>query len=155
MSELNNVVITALSVLVSDVMFGVGVDTLVGVKIAAAMDLEFAVATFNVVDVLGGLRAGVMIDLEFVLPALLKGSKLFRLAAFSCWSMAILDCARALQVWMPSYHVWSRFVFPELPQFPNQEPPRPQQLIFPDFSMVPHLRHSGLMVVVVAASVYM
>ena len=36
-----------------------------------------------------------------------------------------------------------------LPQFPNQEPLRPQQLTFPDLTMLPHLKHPELMVVVV------
>jgi len=36
---------------------------------------------------------------------------------------------------------------PARPQFLNQEPPRPQQLIFPDFEMVLHLRHTELMMV--------
>ena len=47
---------------------------------------------------------------------------------------------------MPSYHV----CLPEPPQLLNQEPPRAQQLLSPDFAMVPHLRHSELMVVVMA-----
>ena len=69
--------------------------------------------------------------------------------------MAISDCDRALQALMPSYHVCSNFPLPPAPQLLNQEPPRPQQLILPDFRMVPHLEHSGLMVVVVAAGVCM
>jgi hypothetical protein len=36
-----------------------------------------------------------------------------------------------------------------LPQFLNQEPPRPQQLALPDFLMVPHLGHTAALVVVV------
>ena len=34
-------------------------------------------------------------------------------------------CGRVLQTWMPSYHVRSSLSFPALPQFLNQEPPRP------------------------------
>ena len=56
---------------------------------------------------------------------------------------------------MPSCHVCSRFVFPALPQFPNQEPPRPQQLSLPDFLMMPHVRHTGLMDIVVVPGVDM
>ena len=41
-----------------------------------------------------------------------------------------------------------------LPQFLNQEPPRPQQLVSPDFLMVPHLGHEELPVCVVAAGVH-
>ena len=58
---------------------------------------------------------------------------------------------------MPLYHVCSSLALPALPQFPNQEPPRPQQLAFPDLAIVPHLGHKELVmavVVVVATSVY-
>ena len=65
--------------------------------------------------------------------------------------MVDLDCDRALQAWMPSYHVCPKFELPALPQFRNQEPPRPQQLVLPDFSMAPHLRHTELIIVVVTA----
>ena len=58
-----------------------------------------------------------------------------------------LNCDRALQAWMPSYHVWRMFELPAAPQFPNQEPPAPQQLSLPDFLMLPHLAHTELMVV--------
>ena len=67
--------------------------------------------------------------------------------------MTALDCPSVLQARMPSYHVWRSFALPALPQFLNQEPPRPQQLFLPDFAMVPHLGHAELMVVVVAAGV--
>ena len=61
-------------------------------------------------------------------------SFLSRWASFKCWLMAVRD----LQTCKPSDHVWSRFVLPSLPQLPNQEPPRPQQLIMPDFFVMPH-----------------
>ena len=51
---------------------------------------------------------------------------------------------------MPSDHVCRSLVLLEPPQLLNQEPPRPQQLLFPDFGMVPHLGHTEVMVVVVA-----
>ena len=44
---------------------------------------------------------------------------------------------------MPLYHVRARFPLPVPPQFPYQEPPRPQQLILPDFLMMPQSRHTG------------
>merc|ERR1712032_86042 len=62
--------------------------------------------------------------------------------------MGVLDCGSVLQAWMPSYHVYSSLALPAVPQSPNQEPPRPQQLIFPDFAMMPHLGHTELIVVV-------
>ena len=68
-------------------------------------------------------------------------------AAFSCWPTPILDTARVLQACMPSCHVCWSLVFPAPPQVLNQEPPRPQQLALPDFTMVPHLGHSKPMVV--------
>ena len=64
--------------------------------------------------------------------------------------MAIWYCA--LHARMPSYHVWSRSAFPALPQCPNQEPPRAQQLSLPDCLIVPHMEHTGLMGVVVTVA---
>ena len=69
--------------------------------------------------------------------------------------MTVLDCACVLQAWIPSDHVWSSLVLPALPQVLNQEPPRPQQLIFPDLSMAPHLGHKETVIVVVSAGVFM
>ena len=70
--------------------------------------------------------------------------------------MPALDRASDLQARMPSYHVCSSLALPALPQFLNQEPLRPQQLGFPDLAMMPHLKHTELMVVVVmVAGVYM
>ena len=64
--------------------------------------------------------------------------------------MAVLDCDGALQAWIPSYHVWWSFALPELPQFLNQEPPRPQQLRLSDLPMVAHAGHAGMIVAVVS-----
>ena len=74
-------------------------------------------------------------------------------APCSCWPMTLLDCDRDLQAWTPSDHLWSSFVAPDAPQFPNQEPPRPQQLSLPDFLVMPHLEHTKLMILV-AIGVY-
>ena len=98
------------------------------------------------VDVNVNVFAGVMTGFEFVMPG--PWEKFRCWAAFGFRPIAVLDC------WMPSYHVWSRLTLPALPQFPNQEPLRPQQLISPDFAMIPHLAHTELMAVVVAAGVY-
>ena len=62
-----------------------------------------------------------------------------------------------LQACTPSTHVCSNFESP-LPPFLNQAPPGAQQLSFPDFLMVPHLKQMGpvgIMVVVVTAAVDM
>ena len=56
---------------------------------------------------------------------------MFGSEACSCWPTTACD-RRALQAWMPSYHVRPRFAFPAPLHFPNQEPPRLQQLLFPD-----------------------
>ena len=66
--------------------------------------------------------------------------------------MTLLDCDRALHAWIPSYHVCRCFVLPSPSQFLNQEPPRPQQLFLPDFSMVPHLGQTDWTVVNVATA---
>ena len=68
--------------------------------------------------------------------------------------MIILDCSCSLQARMPSDHVCIRLELPPLPQLPNQDPPRLQQLILPDFLMVPHLRHTELIIVVITVGVY-
>ena len=73
-----------------------------------------------------------------------------RCAASDCRALAPLGCRRVLHARMPACHVCS--AFPALPQFPNQEPLRAQQLRFPDFPMVPHLRQRGLMVVTVVTA---
>ena len=44
-------------------------------------------------------------------------------------------------------------MLPAAPQFPNQEPPRAQQLSLPDLLMVTHVRHSDVMAVAVIAAV--
>ena len=44
-------------------------------------------------------------------------------------------------------------MLPALPQSPNQEPLRPQQLTLPDFFAIPHLGHTMLMIIVVTAVV--
>ena len=63
---------------------------------------------------------------------------------FSCWVTCIcllIGTLNGSQAWIPSCHVCLTFVLPGLPQFLYQAPPRPQQLIFPDFAMMPHLGH--------------
>ena len=50
---------------------------------------------------------------------------------------------------MPSYHVCSTCVLPAPPHVPNQEPPRPQQLILPDLRIVTHAAQTELMAFVV------
>ena len=66
----------------------------------------------------------------------------------SCSPTATWNC-RALQLAIPSYHVWAKFAFSAFPQLPNQEPPWAQQLNLPDFLMMPHAGQTGLIDVVV------
>ena len=47
---------------------------------------------------------------------------------------------------MPSNHVWASFESPGFPHLLNQAPPGAQQLGFPDFLRMPHLRHSLLFI---------
>ena len=90
-------------------------------------------------------------SLEFVTPR--SSEELDCWTALSFWPM---DCARdhILQALMPSDHVCSMFELPALPQVLNHEPPRPQQLGLPDFSIMPHWEHTELMAGVVVAGVY-
>ena len=86
---------------------------------AEVIDLEFAVpASYSVnvlsdvmidalTEVLNGIDVGMLTDfnafaavvtaLEFDMPT--------PWTAFGCWPMALLDCGRVLQAWMPSNHV--------------------------------------------------
>ena len=86
-------------------------------------------------------------------PMSLPLERVSRWAPFDCRPLALLDRARVLQTWIPSYHVCRTLPLSARPQFLNQEPPRPQQLLLPDFPMMPHLGHTELMVVVVTACV--
>jgi hypothetical protein len=66
-----------------------------------------------------------------------------------------LDADFDLQAWIPSNHVWSNFLlflFPEVPQFLYQEPPRPQQLFLRDFLTEPHTAHVLLLAAFVVAA---
>ena len=88
----------------------------------------------------------------FNIPALVEPKLCFR-AAFSCLAMAVLDCARVSHARKPSCHVYSLVELPTVPQLFNQEPPRAQQLLLPDFLVVPHFRQKGLMRVLLVPSV--
>ena len=119
--------------------------------INALAEVEVAEFISMLLDVLAVATA-----LKFIMSTSLEEELLlFCRRAFACWAKAILDCDRALQARMPSYHVWWSLALLLLPQFLNQEPPGPQQLFFPDFAMEPHVRHTELMIVVVAAGIYM
>ena len=102
-------------VLVIDVLDGVE-NIVVGVIVIV---LKFALPVSCSVDVLSDVAVDLFMDtladvstnafavvmtvLEFPVSTKLEGFS--RLAAFDCRPLALLDCARVLQAWMPSYHV--------------------------------------------------
>ena len=98
--------------------------------------------------------AAVMAPLEPALPSPWEESMTFRSAAFACGPMTNLDRVRAVHACRPSYHVCWSLALPAPPQFLNQEPPRAQQLLFPDFEIVAHSWHSVPTVVVVRSGVF-
>ena len=121
---------------------GITIDSFVEALAGVMLDVLSEIGVEELADV--NTFAFRMTALEFPVPIPLE--ELSR-------PLALLDCARVLQAWMPSYHVWRSLKLPGLPQFLNQEPPRPQQLLLPDFPMMPHLGHTELMVVVVTACI--
>ena len=127
------------------------------VKVVAVLNGDWADAIISDASAIGaevnpsGLTA-VMAVLECAFPVPLNKPFSCCRAPFNCCSMTVLDCARALQACKPSCHVWPTRTSGSLLQFPNQEPPRPQQLILPDFFMVPHFGHTELMAVVFVAA---
>ena len=121
------------------------IDTLTGALADACAD-ELAKVNVNVL-------AAVVSTLKFGMPIPLGESSCC--TVFECWSKGILARAHGLHARMPWDHVCLMFASRALPQFPNQEPPRAQQLLLPDFLMVPHSEHTETMVAVVSAGVYM
>ena len=137
---------TFVEVLTVDMWADVLIDTLTDTILGSLTNIGADDANVNVF-------AGVMTSFEFAMPDPFEEFRCW--AAFDCRSMTVLECISVSQAWMPSYQVWSGLALPALPQCPNQKPPWPQQLIFPDFATMPHLGHTELVVVVLADSVYM
>ena len=129
------------------------IDTLSGVYVDVIIDVVFDIGVEVLTDVDSNVLIAAMTAL-FVMAAPWEESMSLCWAPFSWWSTAVLDCDGALQAWIPSYHVCWSFALPTLPQFLNQEPPIPQQLILPDLLMVPHLGHAETVIVVVSAGVF-
>ena len=148
-------------------------ETLAGVEViaivAGVIGLEFVVEVPYALNVVAGVRianafsicaeenvSGLTAELTVLDFGLLSPSKkplLSCWASFKCCLTTVFDCARILQACKPSCHVWPSFMPPVPPQFPNQEPPWPQQLILPDFFVTPHLGHTKLIIVVAAPAV--
>ena len=85
---LNDVVIGVLA----DITVGVGIDMLVGVDMLVDVDVNVLKEVMTAV----GFKT-LSVSLEY--------SRILRCTPCSCWPMAVLECARTLHVWMPSYHV--------------------------------------------------
>ena len=119
-------------------LFDVAVDALTDEIMCFVQDIGFEVLADANVTVF----AFVTPALEFTAP-------------FACWILSVFNCDRALQAQMPSNHVCRSFALAAPPQFPNQEAPRPQQLLLPDFTIVPHLGHMKFIFVVIAAALAM
>ena len=113
------------------------------VVIASVLALRIGVSNDLVISLIFG---DFFLLLARVAIGLLVGSTV------GCWRIAAVDCPRSLQTRMPSDHACTTCVLPAPPQFPNQEPPRPQQLSLPDLRMVPHLAQTEPMAFVVAAA---
>ena len=140
---------------VGDVIINVPVvDTWSEVWVDVVIDVVFDIGVEGLADVNANILLATMIDFWFSISAPWEESIPFCWAAFSCWLiMIVLDWDRALHAWMPSYHVcWSFSLPPVPPQLLAQEPPWPQQLILPDFAIVPHLGHTEAAIVVVASA---
>ena len=120
-------------VLGTDVLIG----TLAGVLVDVLVDTVIGVVCDIGDDVLAGVevssRTIAAPALELV-PMLASSEDALFVGwrACSCCPTTAKGC-RALQAWMPSCHVCSRFAVLEYPQVPNQDPPRAQQLSLPDF----------------------
>ena len=82
--------------------FDVAIDMFVGVLL---LNVVIGLVTGVGVGALPtNILAGVMAALEFaILPEPFKEFSCS--AACDCWPLPLLDCARVLQTWMPSYHV--------------------------------------------------
>ena len=137
-------------VLVVALVAAVVVEVVAVMLVVVVVMVETDVADIGVdvsVDVNANMLTRVMAA-RFVMPELLE---VYRCccAAFACRPMAALNRGRVLQAWRPAYHVRPNLALAALPQCPNQEPLRPQQLIFPDFTMVPHFGHTKPIALVV------
>ena len=84
----------------SDTAVDMSVDVLL---IRFIIDILTGVGADMSTEVNTKVLAGVMTALEFVISETFKEFSCW--AAFDCWPLALLDCGRVLQIWMPSYHV--------------------------------------------------
>ena len=81
----------------------VAIDLFMGTLADIIIDVLTGIGVEVLTDVSANAFAVVMIALEFPVSTPLEGFS--RCAAFDCRPLALLDCARVLQAWMPSYHV--------------------------------------------------
>ena len=88
----------------SDVVVDALIDALAGVLAGVIIDVVFGIGVEVLADVNVNVCAAVMTALvEFPMPTTLEEFSCW--AAFDCWPLAVLNCDRVLQAWMPSYHV--------------------------------------------------
>ncbi len=88
----------------SGVMVEVFIDELAGVLAGVMIGVVLGIGVEVLADVNVNVCAAVMTALvEFPMPTTLEEFSCW--AAFDCWPLAVLNCDRVLQAWMPSYHV--------------------------------------------------
>ena len=139
-----DIVISSKRVVSSPELFG----TLVRVVLCLLnTDIDFEVST----DMNSNAFGTMCIASDFSIPA--SPERFSCSTALDSSPLTAFNCVRVLQASKPSYHLCSTLLLSALPQFPNQEPPRPQQLLLPDLPMVPHLGHTETMAVPLAAGV--
>ena len=124
------------------------------VEVLSDVVTESSAANIGVVEVLANmnvnLSAAVMTTLEFPMPIPYEESSFS--APFGCRALTVFNCSRVMHARMPSYQVWRNLALTSFPQFPNQDPPRPQQLALPDLLIVPHSGHTDMLAVVVTVN---
>ena len=131
-------------------------DVVAGTVVGVLFEVTIRVVADIVVDVLANMNANVLaammtaLDLSAPTPTDLFSCS----AALDSSPLAVFNCVRVLQASKPSYHLCPTLVLSALPQFPNQEPPRPQQLLLPDLPMMPHLGHTETMAVLMVPGVH-
>ena len=109
--------------------------------------------TAVLVVVMGGSVAAVVVDVWPANKMVLEQDAMYQLGlGLHIYLHIQSPMSLPSHVSMPSPQVWSKLESPALPHFPNQEPPRAQQLRLPDFLTAPHLGHTAVLVAVMDGS---
>ena len=80
-------------------------DVAVDLSMDALTDVMFDVLPAEVLAGGGNANAFVGVTITSELPMSTPLEEFSRGAAFDCWPLALLNCDRVLQTWMPLYHV--------------------------------------------------